>query len=160
MSTISATQRFSLSVAETFTEDEMPAAGSRTVINNQFNSTKKLNATSTPPGTKAWAAKFTGDQSIDLTALTRSVGPTVDASGLKLQMLLLNNLSESATLTIVEGAANGYAINGASGAYLLPPEAKIQSYFADALAEIDGTHKTLDITITAGQQYEIQLVFG
>ena len=158
--TISATQRFSLSAVETFTVDEMPAAGNRTVTNNQFNSTVRLNAGSAPAATKAWSGKLAGNQTLDLTALARTVGETVDATGLKLQMLLLNNLSESASLMIAEGASNGYAINGASGVYIVPPGAKLQTYYADSLADVAAGVKTLDITITAGEQFEVQLVFG
>ena len=160
MSTISATQRFALSVVETFSEEEMPATGNRSFSNDQFNLTQKLNATSTPPGAKTWAEELTGDQSPDFTALARAFGAAVDASGLKLQMLLVNNLSESATLVVAKGSSNGYAINGAAGDFTVPPGGSVQYFFNDALTDVDGTHKTIDCTITAGQSYQLQLVFG
>jgi len=138
----------------------MPAIGNRSVTSNQFNFTKKLNASSTPPGSASWADALSGDQTLDFTALSRSIGEDVDATGLKLQMLLLNNLSASATLTLAKGASNGYAVNGAAGSLVCPPGGSVQYFFNDALEDVDATHKTLDLTITAGEEFEIQLVFG
>jgi len=158
MSTISATLRFALSVLETFTEVEMPASKNRTITDDQFGSTVKLDAASTPAATKAWAAKLTGSQTIDLTNLARSVGPTVNATGLKLQMLLLQNLSTAGSLDVAVGATNGYAINGSGGHVIVPLGGSCQQYFADALADVDSTHKTLDVVVTG--DFQIQMVFG
>jgi len=166
MSTISATQRFGLSVMETFTEAELPAAKNRTIVDDQFGSSVKLDAASTPPATKAWSAKGTSTQTIDLTVLDRSVGPSINASGLRLQMLLLNNLSATASLMIDKGASNGYPINGSSEGLVVPPSGSAQLYFADGLADVASGAKTLDVTVTpAGsgvevEDFEIQLVFG
>ena len=166
MSTISATQRFGLSVMEAFSEAELPAAKNRTLVDDQFGSSVKLDADTTPPATKAWSAKLTSTQTLDLTALTRSVGATVNATGLRLQMLLLNNLSATATLMIDKGASNGYPINGAAEGLVVPPSGLAQLYFADGLADVAAGAKTLDLTVTpAGsgtevEDFEIQLVFG
>ena len=166
MSTISATQKFSLSVLETFTEAELPSAKNRGLLSDQFGSSIRLDAASAPAATKAWAAALDGSQTIDLTALARTVGAAVNATGLRLQMLLLNNLSGTATLLLDKGASNGYAINAAAEGLTLPPGGSVQLYFADGLVDVDATHKTLDATVTkAGsgtevEDFEIQLVFG
>lgn len=166
MSTITATQRFALAVLEAFTAVELPASNNRSLNNDQFNKTVTLSATTTPPGTKGWAAKLTSSQTINLAALTRSVGPTIDATGLRLQMVLVNNLSTTATLAIDKGASNGYPINGAAGGQVIPPGGSWQAYFADGLADVAAGARTLDATVTpAGsgtevEDFEIIMVFG
>lgn len=157
MSTISATCRFFLTFLESFTAAEMPSSGNRAITNDQFNSTQKLSAATTPPAAKGWGDDLSGTQTLDLTALARTVGPTVDATGLKLQALLINNLSPTATLNVAKGAANGYAINGAAGDFTIPPGGSLQMFFNDGLADIDATHKTLDLTVTpAGSGTEVE----
>lgn len=166
MSTIEATLRNYLSFQEKFTAAEMPASRNRSITNDQFNQTKTLKASTTPAATKGWAGEKTGTQTLDLTALTRTVCPTVDASGLKLQAMQIVNLSTTATLSIAKGASNGYAINGASGNYVIPPSGSLLVYFAGGLGAVGPTAKTIDCTVTpAGsgtevQDFTVSLIFG
>lgn len=166
MSAIAATLRFGLSVLETFTAAEMPASKNRTVTDDGFNTTVNLGAATTPPGTKGWAALLSGTQTIDATALTRTVGPAINATGLRLQALLVNNLSTTATVSLAKGSSNGLPFNGASGGLVVPPSGSALLYFADGLADVAAGAKTIDITVTpAGSgtevlNFQIQLVFG
>jgi hypothetical protein len=158
MSAISAIIRFYTAFNEVFTAAEIPASSNRSVNNDQFNRTIKLSASSTPAATKGWAGVFTGNQTLDFSALARTVGPTVNATGLKLQAILVNNLDATNPMTIAKGAANGYAFNGAAGNKVITPNGSWQEYFAGGLAAIDGTHKTIDITATG--DFQVILIFG
>jgi hypothetical protein len=162
MSTITSRQRFQTTIAETFSAEELPAiaAASRALSYDQFNGNVVLGPSTTPPATKAWTGILAGDQTLDLTALSRAVGNDVDATGLKLRQILVNNLSASAVLTIAPGASDPYEFNGTGGEKAIPAGGKYQEYFADGLGAVGPTHKTLDITIAAAQTYQIALVFG
>jgi len=159
MPTINATQQFGLTVVESGTLVEVPSAGDRTVIHNQFGSVVRLNAASTPPGSMVYAAKGTGTVTLDLTALVSSVFGTKDASGLKLQSLLLNNLSTTDDVDIGDAVANPYPIN--NGADIrVPPGGKLETYYADQLADVAAG--ALGILITAGvaEEWELIIVLG
>jgi hypothetical protein len=158
MSSISATARFFISFLEQFTSAELPASNNRNVTNDLFAKSIKLNSATTPAATKGWAAKLAGNQTLDFTALTRTVGQTVNANGLKLQAILVHNLDAANPVVIAKGAANGYAFNGATGNETIPPAGSFQKYFAGGLTAIDATHKTLDITAVG--DYQIILIFG
>jgi hypothetical protein len=166
MSTIAAAFRAVLEFAETFSTVELPAVGNRTITNNKFNAGVKLDATTTPPGAKGYAAKLAGTQTLDLTALARTSGGTIDATGLKLQAILVNNLSTTATLSISKGVSDGYAFNGASGNYVVPPEGTQLVFFNDALGDVGAGAKNLTFTVTpAGsgtevEDFELILIFG
>ena len=158
MSTISATLRFYLSFVEQFSAAEMPASSGRSISNDQFGQAFKLAAGSTPPAAKGWAGQLTGNQTLDFTALARTIGPTVNATGLKLQAILVNNLDDANPLVIAKGAVNGYAFNAAAGNKTIVAGGSYQEFFNDGLADVDATHKTFDITATG--DFQILLVFG
>lgn len=164
MSSIRCTQKFSLEVCETFSEAELPATSQRMVRENQFGATVTASADSAPAASKAWSAKLTGSQTLQLTALARMLG-TVNALGLALRAILINNLSTTATVSIGPAETNGYAIN-AGGPKTIGPSGRYQEWFAAGLQDVDATHNTLAITVTpAGTgtevlDYQIQLVFG
>ncbi|HEY4760951.1 MAG TPA: hypothetical protein VIH42_10265 [Thermoguttaceae bacterium] len=160
MSTITSAQSFDTTVTETFTAQEMPATSNRQIQYNQFNETVNLNAGSTPPATKVYAELLEGDQTLDFTSLARSFGADINATGLKLQQIQIYNTSDTATLVVAKGASNGYPFNGAAGNKTILPGARWSEFFNDGLADIDGTHKNIDITITEGEEYQIVLVFG
>jgi hypothetical protein len=61
-------------------------------------------------------------------------------------------------VVIAKGASNGYAFNGAAGDQTIPPGGSVQVFLNDGLVDIDGTHKTLDITAVG--EFQIILVFG
>ena len=160
MTTVNTTQNFDLTATETFTEAEMPALANRQFQYKEFSANKSLNAATTPAATKVYAEKLSGSQTLDLTALTRSIGAVVNATALRLQQIQISNLSTSATIVIAKGATNGYAFNGAAGDKAILPSGHYAEYFHDGLTDIDATHKTLDITGTTGQYYNVVMIFG
>jgi len=125
-----------------------------------------LNASSTVPATMVWSDERTlagASETLDFTALARSPLANVDATGLKLQLMLLkaaegNNV---AGLLFDVGATNGYNLLGnANGQVLLHPGAAILQFEPDKLPDVSGTEKTIDISGTAADEYGILLVFG
>jgi hypothetical protein len=158
MSTISGNQRFILQTTESFTAVELPELGEQKLTYDAFNKSVTLSPTTTPPATKSWAKKLTGSQTLDLTALTRTLGATVNATGLRLQSILVNNLSTTDNVVIAKGVSNGYAFNGAAGNKTIVAGGSFMEFFNDGLTDIDATHKTLDITAVG--DFQIILVCG
>ena len=165
MSTITATVRFFASFVEKFSEAEVPSSNNRSFTNDLFNSNMNISPTTTPPASKAWADELIGNQTLDLTALTRLVGPTVDATGLKLQAILINNLDASDPLIVAAGVTNGYDLScdagsssSAAGEKTVAPGGNYLEFFNDALADVAADAKTLEIT--APGDFQIMLIFG
>jgi len=159
MPNINVTQQFGLTVVETATAAEVPSASDRTIIHDQYNSRKTLTADTTPPGTLHYSSEGTGTVTLDLTALVDTVFGTKDASGLKLQSLLLNNLSTTDNVDIGDALANPYAIN-AGNDIRVPPGGKLETYYADQLADVAAGAKGITITAAVGEDWQLQLVFG
>lgn len=159
MSTIQVTCTMNLTVVQEFTAAEMPSGGDRSLTHNQFNNTRTLNVSSTPPATEVYAKLLTGSQALDFTALVPDVGATIDATGLKLQCLTINNLSTANTVDWADGGANPYSINN-TNPIRIEPGASHEMYYNDKLADVAAGVKAVAITATAGQTYELILVFG
>jgi len=159
MSTINATLRIALDVLEEFTAAEIPLVSQPSVLHNQANLSKSLNASSTPAGTKVYAQQLTGTQNLDLTSLTDTIGNALDCSGLKLQALLIKNLSTTDPLTISDGAANPYSINGTHDVDV-PIGCTFGFEFGEQLADVAAGALAIDITPAAGQSFQLVMVFG
>jgi len=136
----------------------LDSAAEAQVSHNSFNITKTLNASSTPAATKVYAEECTGTENLDLTALDGTTG-AVDATGLKLQVLLVNNLSDSDDLEITDGTSDPYSLNDTDGIQV-PPGASMLWYFADQLADVASGAKAIDFTPAAGESYQVLMVFG
>jgi len=157
MSAINQTLVFKATVVETFTAAEAPSASDRQITHSNFDETKTLNATSTPPGAQVYTKELTGNQSLDFTALVKDLGDTIDCTGLKLQSILLNNTSSSNTVTWADGGANPYSVNGGASK-VIQAGGKWQEFFNDKLDDVAAGAKAVDITAT--DSYQIVLVFG
>ncbi len=159
MSTLEATLDVRPTVIETFSAVELPGVGSQQISYDQFSTRNQLNASSTPPATMVYAEELTGPQNLDLTALARSIGGTIDTSGLKLQAIRVINLSTTDLVDIEDGAANAYQLNNGD-AIRIPAGGELLLYFNDKLADVDGTHKMLDVTPAGGEDVQVMLLFG
>jgi len=160
MSAITVTCTQYLTVVEEFTAAEMPSGGDRSLTHDVFNNHETRTSSSTPPVSKVYAKKLTGSQNLDFTALVPDVGDTIDATGLKLQYVMINNLSTANNVDWADGGANPYSINN-TNPIRVPPGARLGPiYFADQLADVAAGAKAVAITAGAGQDYEVILVFG
>lgn len=146
-------------------ETGVEGAGTPTVNHNSFNPSATLHATSTPPATKAVVtdvALVAGAKTIDLTALTGTNGASVTFSGLRVQVLRLRNKSgNSGNMTFTKGASNGWTGLGASWASIvLVPGAAVEFLLNDGGADVSGTVKTIDVTGTGTEEFELTAVAG
>ena len=110
-----------------------------------------LNATSTVPATKAWSDSVglvAGTATIDMTALARGLLSNATLTGLKVQLAIFRSrATNTAGIVITDGAVNGYLLFGdVSGQVTLLPGAIHYQYQPDVLADVDATHKTIDVT--------------
>ena len=159
MSEINAQLELKAQVTETFDETEMPGAVDRAVTYSDFGWKDRLNADSTPTAEMVHVAEGTGNASLDLTALARAFGGSLDATDKKLRMILVNNLSATTDLTIADGGANPYSINGTNDK-VVKPGARYMEFFDDALADVSGTAKAIDITAGVAEDWELMMIFG
>lgn len=161
MSTPTANIVLNAGAVEALSSTEIPIVGATNLNLAAFSKKHALNASSTPPLTKMYGERITssGADTKDLTALTRTLLATLDATGLKLQALILINNSTTNTVTIADGDSNPYAINSAA-AIVVPAGGELYMYFNDKLADVDGTHKNIKFTGTSGQTYDLLMCFG
>ena len=103
-----------------------------------------------------------GALTIDLRVLVGSNGLAVDGNGLKLQAIKLRNDNTGGNpITIAKGATNGYLPGGGTAwSQTLPVGGEYLAYFNEGGPDIDGTHKTLDVTGTGTQAISFEFVLG
>lgn len=138
------------------------AVGTQEFILSAFDRVSPTySSASTPPITKVGFDELamTGSAvTVDLTAIPNQVEGAQDFSGIKVVAAIFKN-SNAAAITVDIGGTNGYAINGAD-AIIIPAGGTVMLDFADALTDVDGTHKTLDITGTNTHVLRYILVAG
>lgn len=158
--TITANPAARLSLIRSFGAAEVPSAGAHTTNHNEFDVSVPLSASSTPPITKSYVNTHTGDQTaFDLTSMTDPELGAVDGTDLEVQVLIVNNLSATETLTISDNAATPYSLNATSD-LVVPPGGTLFLYFHDGLVNIDATHKLIDFAITAAHSFQLGILMG
>lgn len=158
--TITANPAARLSLIRSFDADEVPSAGAHTSTHNEFDVSIPLKASSTPPISKSYLDTLTGDQTaFDLTSMTDPELGAVDGTDLEVQVILVNNLSATETLTISDNAATPYSLNATNDIVVLPGGTQFL-YFHDGLVNIDATHKLIDFAITAGHSFQLGILMG
>ena len=83
-----------------------------------------------------------------------------DANGLKLQTIMITNPSGNNPITIGEGASNGYPIWGASNDVIYPAATDQGTKFSDSLPDVSATDKTIDITGTGTETFDVGICLG
>lgn len=161
---VSASWAATCTVVETLPNNTSSAPdATRKVTHTEFNEGSTLTATTTPPATTVaeFIATLTaGALTIDLTALTGTNGVTVNGTGLKVQVVRIKNLGAN-IMTFKVGAANGHTgVFAATNGQPVQPGAVFMLYTNDTNDDVDGTHKTWDVTGTGSQTAEITIVLG
>lgn len=155
----------SLALTNTATETTttLLTAASSSVLHNSYNVSKSLTASTSQPVTKVGGGELTmsaGAGTINLAALT-GVGGTVDMTGLKVQSAFFRNKSTNANpITIVVGASNGYELLGATMNIVLQPGQWIAIDGNEQTPDVASADRTIDISGTASQVLEYQIVAG
>jgi len=125
--------------------------GARTLIFDEYDRTGSVyNSSSTYPVTAAASDELAitgGTDTIDLTAVSNPGEGAVDFTGLKIRVLVFQNPGSN-VITVSKGATNGYELNG-TVAIRVPAGGTIMIDYVDALADVSGTVKTLDVVGTA-----------
>lgn len=138
------------------------AATAPVVIHSGFNTSTTLNASSTVPATTSierTLALSAGTLTVDLTSLTGTNGAAVDFTGLKVQMFKFKNPSTH-SITFTFGASNGYLLLGTAWKMIIPAGAEVQGYIPDLAPDVDSSHKTIDVSGTGTDTFNIVLVAG
>ena len=126
-----------------------------------------LNASSTPAVTAAWSdtvALSGGSATIDLSSL--SLGATLtalDLTGLKVQgFVFQSKAANTDTVTIVDGASNGYNLFGdSSGQVTLSPGGAVSFYAPEDLPDVGSGAKTIDLSSSdLDAQVDVILIAG
>lgn len=131
-----------------------------------MTTTAVLTSGSTPPVTKIWsdeAALTAGAATIDLTALPTPHDDNVTFSTLKVQLVYFKNKSTNTdTLTIVDGATNGYNIFGdASGQVTLGIGDEILMKCNDTLQDVGASDLAIDLSSSdTDATYQVILAAG
>jgi len=159
-STVLATHQVLHNINETIPEADAPGVGNHVVPYANFNKTiGPLDADSTPPAKQIYAELLTGTTTLDFTALVRSIGDTIDATGQKLQSISVENLSLTDVIDVEQGGANPYVINDADDVQV-PIGGTVFMHFNDKLADVSPTVKDLLFTIAGGETANVLLLFG
>lgn len=158
---VSLTYGFTANISETLASGV--DGSSQPVINHSsFDDTGTLNASSTPPATKCVVrtiALIAGAYTIDLTTITGTNGLAQDMTGLKVQYFRVKNLGASA-MTFTFGASNPYLLKGAAWKTILEQNQIDVFYGNDATPDVGGSSKTIDVSGTGTQTFELTIVAG
>lgn len=165
--TASAQLQISLTATQLFDTTSLPAgaSGGTAVTHPGFNlDTGLRNSSSSVPVTDIVAIKKTmsgGAGTVDLTSLTGTLGESVSLSGKKVQAVIFKNPAANAdAITITDGASNGHELMGDGWKIILSPGQQFGWDGAEASQDVDGTHKTWDLSGTGAQYLQILIVAG
>ena len=152
-----------VTVVETLSDASL-STKDKTVTHSTYNISKSLSGGSTPAVTKVSigpVALDAGAKTVDLTALTGTNGAVVDLTGLKVQILRIEALSDNAnTISIEPGSSNGYALAGADFKLTLAAGQHHTFYGANAAPAVGPSAKTLDLAGTGSQGVKLTIVAG
>jgi len=109
-------------------------------------------------GTQAMTA---GALTIDLTALTNSEGATIASTGKKVRAIFMVPTStNTAAITLTEGAANGYELGGNTWKLALTDEQFAFIYLGADAPDISASVKNIDVTGTGTESIRLGIIFG
>lgn len=138
------------------------ADASRVITHSSFDLSGTLNASSTPPATSVaeqLVPLVAGAKTIDLRALTGTNGASVDGNGLRVQIFRVKNTGANA-MTFAKGASNGYDGFGSAFSLTVAPGAAVEIFGNDGGSDIGSTNKTIDVTGTSTQAFQLSVVMG
>ncbi len=162
--TVSITPQMTMTASETLDPASNEGATTPIVTQAAFNlSGPAMSANTTPRVDKASYKSHTltaGAKTIDLTALQGVNDVAIDATGLKLQTIIIKNPVGNNPMTIGEGAVNGYPIFGAANDLTVPGGCTMTMIFNDQLVDVGATDLAIDIVGTGTESVDIGICLG
>lgn len=157
-----------VTVAETLTSG-VTGASNPIIRHNGFNAPKSgeaevatLTASTTPAATKVAEGNLAltaGAYTIDLTSLTGTNGASVTFNGLTVRNILIRNKG-AAAMTFAKGASNGYTGFGSAFSITIPSGGVMSLYTHTLSGAVGGSSKTIDVTGTGTQTFDIIVTAG
>lgn len=164
MGLVSAALNMGLTMVKELTGQADAASSSKRKITfDQFNKTGNYTPTSSLTASDGIAQKIalsSGAKTLDLTNLPDINGGTVTGNGKKVRAVLLRNLTGNADMTFVQGASNGYGLLGSSFSFTLKADQVMLLWLENGAPSVGGSAKTIDITGTGAQYFEIEVLFS
>lgn len=162
---VDVTARLTFTVAETVDTGTPASTDANSVItHDQFNVVEDLTSATGVPVTKfaAFSIALSGGAiSVDLTALPGTNAGVVDMTGLKVQWVMFQNpVSNANSITIADGASNGYGGWGASLLIVLQPGQSVMLQGTDLEPDVSASVKIWDLTGTASQPLNVEVAAG
>ena len=158
-----------LDVDETVAES-LDLAADKTITHKTDETTRgTLNVSSTVVASQCFSDSLTigggGSATLDLTSLTGPAGVTVTFSNLKVQLAKFACPSDNAAAVLIQkGDATAYNLLGVDNASSETLEVLPGGWMGlghnDKAEDVDGTHKAVKFTGTAGDKIEVILVAG
>lgn len=156
---IAATVKFGGTIRETVASgvDFAPNA----VIPHVIGGTLTYSDSTVPDGelfSGAELALTAGAVTVDLTAL-EGVNTTVDGDGKRPRFIYIKN-NGAAAMTFTKGASNGSTILGTTWTVIVAPGKMFQQECADDVPAISATVKTIDVTGTGTETFDLAIIIG
>ena len=102
-----------------------------------------------------------GTATIDLKSISDTEGNTIVTEGKKVRAIKVKATSDNANaLTLSEGAANGYELFGDGWKIALEAGDHFLAYLGDNAPAISSSTKDIDLSGTAVQSVDIEIIFG
>lgn len=159
--TLSATLVSNFSLVETISTSVPFVSTADQTMTHAINNSEAIDGSTTPSVAKVAFVQVTqgAGNEIDLTAMTGTNGATVTFNTLKIvAMKVRNPATNTNTITIAKGAANGYTGFGSAFSVTVPVGGHYTFYNKSGGVAVDGTHKTFDITAAqAGEKLDVIL---
>jgi len=131
---------------------------------NKINKVREMTSGTTPDaevvymGTEALTA---GTATIDLKALTNSEGDTIVTEAKKVRAIFMGaTSSNTAAITLTEGASNGYELGGDGWKLALTDEQWAIIYLGSDAPAVGDSTKNIDISGTGTESVKLLIVFG
>lgn len=133
-------------------------------INLKVELNAELRSNTTPDAElvyKKTLALTAGALTIDLTALTNTLGETIATTGKKVRAIaIVPTSTNTGALTFTEGSSNGYELGGNTWKYALTAGQYFMVYCDADTPDVAAGAKTIDVTGTGTETFDILIIFG
>lgn len=155
----------SIEVIETLSKTNLEGStSSNKELISKISKALNLSSGSTPDaeliyeGTEALTA---GSATIDLLTLSDSEGNTIATTGKKVRVIFIAPTStNTAAITLTEGASNGYELGGDGWTFALTDEQWALIYLGTDAPDIGAAAKDIDMSGTGTESVKLIILFG